>query len=110
MGAERIYGPYLLFRNRANSNHWLEIDLQGTKSNRDGIGARVLVTAGGKTQLREQNGGCHTKVQNHTRLHFGLGDSEVVEAITVRWPSGIVQELKEIKPDQVLRIAEAGGG
>lgn len=70
--------PYQLFHNQGNSNHWLEIDLQGVASNRDGIGAQVFLTAGGVTQLREQSGGIHNAVQNHQRLHFGLADNTSV--------------------------------
>jgi hypothetical protein len=56
-----------------NRNHWLEVDLVGTASNRDGIGARLIATVGGIQQLREQNGGMHAKSQNHARIHFGCG-------------------------------------
>lgn len=100
-------GSYRLYRNvLANGNHWLQVDLQGTKSNRDGIGARVEVTAGGVTQARIQDGGIHHRGQNHSRLHFGLGRNAQAERITVRWPSGQVQELKGVQADRVLRIEE----
>ncbi len=62
-----------LYRNVGTGNRWLEIDLQGVTSNRDAIGTKVFVTAGGKTQLREKNGGVHFYWgQNDQRLHFGL--------------------------------------
>ena len=64
-------GPNLLFRNQGNANHWLEVDLEGTVSNRDGIGAELIATVGGVDQLREQNGGVHAHAQNHSRIHFG---------------------------------------
>ncbi len=100
-------GGYRLYRNVLdNGNRWLQIDLQGTKSNRDGIGAIVRVTAGGRTQVRVQDGGVHHRGQNHARLHFGLGPQAQVERIQVRWPSGQVQELAAVKSDQVLRIVE----
>lgn len=100
-------GTYRLYRNvLANGNHWLQIDLQGTKSNRDGIGARVEVTAGGVTQVRIQDGGIHHRGQNHARLHFGLGKHAQAERITVRWPSGATQQLSAIAAGQVLRITE----
>jgi hypothetical protein len=87
-------GGYQLFRNVANNgNHWLMIDLEGTKSNRDGIGAVVQVTAGGLLQTRLQDGGVHHRGQNHARLHFGLAQHAQADKITVRWPSGAVQEL-----------------
>jgi len=99
-------GPTQLFRNLGNANHWLEIDLQGTISNRDGIGARVLVSAGNKTQLREQSGGMHRYSQDHQRIHFGLGANTVVNEITVYWPSGTVQQLINIPADQIISVIE----
>ena len=65
-------GPKQLFHNLGNSNHWMEFDLVGTTSNRDGIGSKVYVTAGGVTQYREQNGGYHRWSQNFMRVHVGL--------------------------------------
>jgi ASPIC and UnbV/FG-GAP-like repeat len=108
LGLPSDAGGYQLFRNVAgNGNRWLMIDLQGTKSNRDGIGAVVQVTAGGVTQMRVQDGGVHHRGQNHMRLHFGLGKNTQVEKISVRWPSGVVQELAGVASNQVLRIEEA---
>lgn len=109
MGFRNSEGPYQLFRNRGNSNNWIQIDLVGTVSNRDGIGAIVSVEAGGKTQLREQAGGMHTKAQNHTRLHFGLGANEVIDRITVRWPSGILQTLSGQISNRVIEVTESEG-
>ena len=103
-------GPHQLFRNQGNSNHWLEIDLEGTVSNRDGIGSRVELKAGGVSQIREQTGGMHRIAQNHQRIHFGLGSHGVADRLTVTWPGGLVQNLKNIKADQVLHITEPSGG
>lgn len=100
-------GGYQLLRNvAANGNHWLMIDLEGTKSNRDGIGAVVRVTAGGRTQVRVQDGGVHHRGQNHARLHFGLGTSPKVDRVTVQWPSGLTQEIAGTAADMVLRLKE----
>lgn len=100
-------GGYQLFRNVANNgNHWLMIDLEGTRSNRNGIGAVVQVTAGGVTQTRLQDGGVHHRGQNYARLHFGLAKYVQADKITVRWPSGTVQELANVKSNQVLRVRE----
>ena len=99
-------GPHQLFRNQGNDNHWLEIDLEGEVSNRDGIGSRVELTAGSAIQIREQTGGMHRLTQNHQRLHFGLGNHGLVDRIIVHWPSGIVQQLNNIKANQILRITE----
>ena len=102
-------GPYQLFRNLGNDNHWLEIDLEGVTSNRDGIGTTVLITADGVTQIREQGGGIHQQTQNHSRLHFGLADKTIIEEIEVRWPTGEVQKITNIPVDQLIRIVEPSG-
>ncbi len=99
-------GPDQIFRNIGNENRWLEVDLAGTMSNRDGIGARIELTAGGVTQLREQAGGMHRLSQNHQRIHFGLADNEVVDQLTIEWPSGIVQIIDNIPANQIIRVVE----
>ena len=99
-------GPHQLFRNRGNGKHWVEIDLEGVKSNRDGIGASVELEAGGVVQRREQRGGMHGYAQNHQRMHFGLAHNTKVDRLRVRWPSGRVQHLTDVPADQILRIRE----
>lgn len=99
-------GPNQLFRNKGNDNHWIKLHLQGTKSNRDAIGAYVLVTAAGKTQLREQNGKSHFGAQDDIILHFGLGTSDKVSEIAVYWPSGNKQILRDVPANQTLLIEE----
>ena len=99
-------GPHQLFHNQGNDNHWLEIDLEGGVSNRDGIGARVELAVGDTIQIREQTGGMHRIAQNHQRLHFGLGNHGLVDKITVRWPSGTVQHLNNVQANQILHITE----
>jgi Ca2+-binding RTX toxin-like protein len=109
-GIGKLYAgvPNQLHHNVGNSNRWLQIDLEGTVSNRDGIGAKVFVTAGGVTQLREQSGGVHRYGQNQQRLHFGLAGNQTIEKIEVKWPSGVTQEITNVASNQVLRIVEAG--
>ena len=99
-------GPYQLFRNQGNENHWLEIDLEGTVSNRDGIGASIVLEAGGVVQIRGQGGGMHRFTQNHQRMHFGLATHKTVDRLTIRWPGGIVQHLENVAADQILTIRE----
>ena len=106
LGLPSDAGRYRLYRNLGNGNHWIEIDLEGTRSNRDGIGAVVRLTAGGVTQMRVQGGGMHHRSQNHMRLHFGLAKHTRIDKISVRWPSGQVQELAGEAADRVLRIQE----
>jgi ASPIC and UnbV/FG-GAP-like repeat len=100
-------GPHQLFRNQGNGNHWIEIDLEGTVSNRDGIGASVVLEAGGVVQIRGQGGGMHRFTQNHQRIHFGLATYKTVDRLTIRWPSGIVQRLENIAANQILTIRES---
>lgn len=102
-------GRELLFRNvGATGNHWLELDLEGTTSNRDGIGARVLVTANGKTQLREQDGGYHRWSQDSQVLHFGLGGATEA-SIRVEWPGGVVDTFDNVAADSLYGITENTG-
>jgi hypothetical protein len=98
--------PYQLLQNQGNGHHWLEIDLEGVNANRDGVGAKVYVTAGGITQLRQQSGGIHNRVQNDSRLHFGLADNTIVEEIRVEWSNGTLQTLENVTVDKILNITE----
>ncbi|MCY3742933.1 MAG: FG-GAP-like repeat-containing protein [Candidatus Poribacteria bacterium] len=102
-------GPDQLFRNMGVGNNWLQIDLEGTVSNRDGIGARLFATTpDGKTQLRENGGGIHTAQQDQKRIHFGLAQNERVSELVINWPSGIVQKLTDVPINQVLHVVEQG--
>jgi hypothetical protein len=100
-------GPTQLFRNRGNANHWLQLDLVGTQSNRAGVGARVQVAAGGVTQYREQNGGYHRWSQNFRRLHVGLGGS-VRADVRVEWPDGSVTTHPALDADRLHRLRQDG--
>jgi len=99
-------GPSQLFRNLGNENNWLEIDLVGTISNRDGIGSHLIISSGNVTQIREQNGGMHFRAQNHQRIHVGLDSNEVVDYVIVYWPSNIVSAKKNISANQIVKITE----
>jgi len=99
-------GPAQLFRNTGSGNNWLELALEGVMSNRDAIGARVLVTAGGITQMRDLDGGMHRFTQNHKRLHFGLAGNTVVDQILIKWPNGLEQTLTGFAANQVLKVTE----
>jgi hypothetical protein len=101
-------GADKLFRNRGNTRQWLELDLAGTISNRDGIGAIVTVTAGGKTQRRDQNGGYHRWAQHDTRLHFGLGPNTTAK-VTIQWPSGQVSTFTGVASNHLYEAVEGAG-
>jgi enediyne biosynthesis protein E4 len=98
---------FLLHNRGKDSNHWLTLDLEGTKSNRDGFGSRITVTAGGKSYYAEARCPAAFLGQSDRRVHFGLGSSQTVESIEIRWPSGTVQTLNNVKPDQVLKVKES---
>jgi hypothetical protein len=102
-------GPHQLFKNRGNNNRWIEIDLEGVDSNRDGIGTSVTVEVGGVSQIRFQRGGMNRITQNHQRIHFGLGDNKVVDRLTIKWPSGKIQDFKNVDADRILTINERDG-
>jgi hypothetical protein len=96
-----------LFRNDGgNREHWLEVRLTGTRSNRDGIGARVKVTAGGAAQVDEAKGGASYQSAHDPRLHFGLGDATRVDSIEIRWPSGTVDKLVGLPADRTVSVKE----
>lgn len=99
-------GPYELFRNAGNANHWIGFDLEGTVSNRDGIGAVLTLHAGGRAQLRVADGGMHRFAQNESTIHFGLGPNLIVDSVIVQWPSGIRQVAFNLPADQYLVLAE----
>lgn len=102
--------PPQLFRNDGgNANHWLEILLIGTKSNRDGVGSRVKVTAGDLTSYAQRKGGMSYQSAQDPRLHFGLGGRRSIDAIEVKWPSGNVTKLSNLASDQIVTIKEGEG-
>jgi len=96
-----------LFRNNGNPNHWLQLKLIGTISNRSAIGTRVKLVAGGLEQYREVSGG-NGFSQNIFALGFGLGSYTQADTIEVRWPSGITQTLTNIAANQVITVVEEG--
>jgi hypothetical protein len=99
-----------LLRNDGGSrSHSLLIRTIGTRSNRDGIGARVRVTAGARTQIRDVKAGSSYLGQNDVRLHFGLGEAAVAERIDVEWPGGSTDVVRRVAADQILTIKEGSG-
>jgi len=101
--------PQLLRNDGGNANHWLEIFLIGTKSNRDGVGARVKVTAGDRVLCEQRKGGMSYQSAQDPRLHFGLGERPSADAIEIVWPSGMITRLAGIKADQIVAIKEGTG-
>jgi len=89
-----------------DGNHWLELALQGTKSNRDGIGAKIKIVAGGRTQFDQVSHAAGYASSSAGPVHFGLGTANVADEIEIRWPSGTKQVLKDVPADRVLHIKE----
>lgn len=90
--------------------HWLSVKLIGTRSNRSAIGARVRVTTGAVTQIREVQGGGSYLSQNDLRVHVGLGDAGVVDRLEVRWPGGLEESLTGVAVDRLLTLREGETG
>jgi len=98
--------PMLLLNTNNNSNHRVLFKLEGTKSNRAAIGARVTIHAGGMTQFDEVRSGGSYLSQNDLRLHFGLGAATKMESVEVRWPSGKTETYKDVAADKIYSVTE----
>ncbi len=101
--------PVLMRNDSARAGHVLQVRLVGSVSNRDGVGARVSVTAGGVTRIRERTGGGSYLAASDPRLHFGLGPARRAEKVDVRWPSGRTQTVTGVPAGQVLTLTEKPG-
>src|SRR6266480_1137368 len=101
--------PQLLRNDGGNSNHWLQIFLIGTRSNRDAVGARVKVAAGDLLLFDQRKGGMSYQSAQDPRLHFGLGRRRTVEEVEIKWPSGELTKLTNIKADQIISVKEGEG-
>ncbi len=97
----------LLRNDDGNLKNWVGLKLVGTRSNRDGIGAKVRLVAGDATQIREVKSGSSYASGSDTRLLFGLGDNQHVEKVTIVWQSGTTQELTGVSINQYLTIVES---
>jgi enediyne biosynthesis protein E4 len=98
--------PSLLINETPEKRSWLLVKLVGKGLNRDGIGARVTLKAGGRTQVREIKAGGSYASTNDKRAHFGLGPASTADALEVRWPSGTVTRLKAVAANRILTIPE----
>ncbi|MBV9145955.1 MAG: CRTAC1 family protein [Acidobacteria bacterium] len=104
------HGPAFLYRNdQLSGNHSIRFYLVGTKSNRDAIGARVRLTAGGVTQSRTVKSGSSYLSQSELALTFGLGARDVAERLVIDWPSGKNEEFKNLKTGRAYRCTEDKG-
>ena len=98
--------PLMYAHNRTDGGHYLTLRLEGTASNRDAVGARVAVTAAGRTRVAWRQGGGSYQAAGDPRLHFGLGDADRAQSVEVRWPSGRVDRLGPLAADNGYLVRE----
>ena len=98
-----------LLKNLGDHGNWILLKLEGTKSNRNAIGAKVTVRVGDHQQTQEVRSGGGYISQSDFRLHFGLGKATKADAIEIRWPSGLAQRFENVPGNQVVRIRESIG-
>ncbi len=98
--------PHLLRNGGGTGHHWLKVDARARGGKRAAIGGRVTITAGGRTQFQDVIGVNGYLSQGDTRAHFGLGPSDRVDLVQVRWPDGTTDEWKDVTADQVLRVEQ----
>jgi hypothetical protein len=102
--------PSLLRNDGGNKNNWIKVKLIGTKCNRTAIGARVRVVTGKHSQMDEVHSGTSVISQSDLRLHFGLGESKIVDLVEVKWPTTQkVEKFTNLKVNQILTIKEGAG-
>jgi hypothetical protein len=102
--------PVLLRNDGGNRNNWLGLRLVGSKSNRDGVGARVTLKVGAARRVKQALGGASYLSASDTRLLWGLGGASKVDEVEVRWPSGALTKLKDLAPNRYLVIREEEAG
>jgi len=99
----------LLVNQQKYPNHWIAFKTVGTRSNRDGIGARITVKAGARTWVDEVRSGSSYNSNSDMRVHFGLGSNQKIDSVEVRWPSGLVERFSDLKVDAIHTLQEATG-
>jgi hypothetical protein len=102
-----INAPAEIWMNQSpGPNHWIEFKLQGTKSNRDGIGARIKVVTKSGAQYNHMTTSCGYASSSAGPVHFGLGANTSADLVEIHWPSGIVQQMKDVAADRVVEVKE----
>jgi enediyne biosynthesis protein E4 len=101
--------PALLRNDGGNANHWLTVQLIGTKSNRDGIGASLKLSSEGAVHVEQAKGGMSYMSASDPRIHFGLGKRTKIESLEINWPSGQVDRLTNLAVDQIVAVKEGTG-
>jgi enediyne biosynthesis protein E4 len=103
-------GPLLIYKNAVEpGRHWMQIELEGQRSNRGAIGARVELQWKGRVQVQEVTAASGFSAQNQRRVHYGLGDATAVDRVVIRWPSGRTQTIEQPQVDMLHRVKEPDG-
>ncbi|MBW4038626.1 MAG: CRTAC1 family protein [Acidobacteria bacterium] len=102
-------GPMILRTESAENNHWISLELAGTKSNRLALNARIRITSGSLTQIGEVLSGGSYISQNDLRLHFGLGAATKADTVEITWPSGTKEIIKDLPADHFYSVLEGHG-
>jgi hypothetical protein len=101
--------PEIMRNDGGNANHFLEVLLIGTKSNRDGIGASLKLTANGFVRVEQEKGGTSYMSASDPRIHFGLGKRTKIDSLVITWPSGQVDKLTNVPVDKIIAVKEGIG-
>jgi len=101
--------PSLLVNTMPSGNHWVAFKTVGTRSNRDGIGAKITVRAGTRVLVDEVRSGSSYISQNDLRVHFGLGQAAKMDSVEVRWPSGLTERFNDLPVDAIQTLKEGTG-
>jgi len=101
--------PMLLVNQVKNGNHWIAFHAKGMKSNRDAIGARITLMAGGRARVDEVRSGSSYSSSSDMRVHFGLGQTNKIDYVQVRWPSGLVERFENLPVDSMHDLKEGTG-
>ncbi len=101
--------PTLLRNEGGNKNNWLLVKTVGTKSNRDGIGAKIKIHYGTHRQISEVRSGSSYLSQNDLRVHFGLGQNDTIDLLEIIWPSGLIDRFNDVSTNRIIVVEEGKG-
>jgi hypothetical protein len=101
--------PSLLRNDGGSANHWLTVQLVGTRSNRDGIGATLTITSEGFVHVEQAKGGMSYMSASDPRIHFGIGKRTKIDSLEITWPSGQKDRLQNVSVDQIITVKEGAG-
>ena len=101
--------PMLLVNAVRNGNHWVGFRTLGTKSNRDGIGAKIVMKAGTRPFVDEVRSGSSFDSSSDMRVHFGIGSITKIDSVQVRWPSGLLELFENSRIDELQTLKEGSG-